>query len=490
MKITFINPNLDGAYLPNFGLAYVISAVEKDHQVRLLDMSFRVKGYAKYILSDLKRFKPDVIGFSVTSFTFCYALRIAALVRNVYPDIPLIYGGVQCTLLPKETIQNHLVDAICIGEGEDALGEYLQKFSVGQEPKGVTGIWYKDKTGAIFKNPLRPFRQDLDSLPFPNWDHWEIENYLKLNESFIGGLRIFASRGCPYYCTFCSNPAIDRAVPGTFYRLRSPENIVQEIKFNVEKYYNKGFRQVVFADENFGLDLRHMEDICSLYVKEGLSRSLGWSCQTRVERITEEWVQIANSAGCNMLSFGIESGDEHIRMEVYNKKITDEQIKRAVKILRKHSIICGINIIVGCPQDSRESINKSFKLIREINPIPAAFTFYNPLPETTLYNSLNLNIDYTQEGPWRIWNVPKLTTRSIGIWGIRLLALRIYFFRLFNFLAQGLRLRKIGFFRDILKYIFQVNSSRAISLLSPHIVNDIEARTIYKYILEDYQNKK
>ncbi len=127
MIVYLINPNLDGSPIPNLGLAYVISSVEKDHKVKLLDLSFHIKHYFKYVLDNLKQDKPDVIGFSVTSFSFHYALKIASLIRNLYPDIPLVYGGVHPTLLPEETIQNPLVDAICIGEGEDSFKEYLDK---------------------------------------------------------------------------------------------------------------------------------------------------------------------------------------------------------------------------------------------------------------------------------------------------------------------------------------------------------------------------
>ncbi len=230
MRVAFINPNLDGSPIPNLGLAYVMSAVQQGNDITLLDMSFHRRNYQAYVSQCLRQSKPDVVAFSVTSFSYHNALKIASQIRQESAGIPLVYGGVHPTLMPEETIKNSLVDAICIGEGEDAFKEYLDSLGAGRDPSQVAGIWYKDRKGEIIRNPLRPYRQDLDSLPFPNWDYWEIEKYLKLNESFVGALRIFTSRGCPYNCTFCSNPALRKAVPGTFYRVRSPENIMAEIK--------------------------------------------------------------------------------------------------------------------------------------------------------------------------------------------------------------------------------------------------------------------
>ncbi len=489
MIICLINPNLDGSPIPNLGLAYVISSIEKDHRIRLLDMSFHTRGYERYVLDNLKQDKPDVIGFSVTSFSFHYALKIASLIRNLYPDVPLVYGGVHPTLLPEETIQNPLVDAICIGEGEDSFKEYLDKLQNNQEPRGVKGIWYKDKSGNIIRNPLRPFIEDLDSIPFPNWDYWEMERYIKLNESFVGGLRHLTSRGCPYSCTFCSNPAIRKAVPGKFYRLRSPENVIEEIRLNVDKYYRKGFRHVAFGDEVFGLDLEHLNRLCLLYIKEGFSEYLSWGCQTRAETITEEWARIASNAGCAMVGLGIESGDENIRVNIYNKKITNRQIMRAVTMLRRNNIMYCISIMIGCPEDSRKSIKKSFKLAKDIKPVGTYFIFYKPLPETELFKSINTAINYAKNDYWRSWNIPKMTTKFLNKLELKMFVIQISILRFYNFFIQGVKLRKIRFLWDVLRYILRLDNNRIVALNSPYIISDIEAKILYKYILEDWKKR-
>jgi len=489
MQIYLINPNLDCPPIPSFGLAYVISSIEEYHKVRLLDMGFHAKRYQDYIIGRLKESRPDVIGMSVTSFSFRYALKIAAIIKKLYPDIPLVYGGVHPTLLPEETIQNPLVDAICIGEGEDSFKEYLDRLKNNRSPEGVAGIWYKDKPGEVVRNPLRPFREDLDSLPFPNWDYWDIEKYLRLNESFVGALRIFSSRGCPYSCSFCSSSAIRKAVPGRFYRLRSPENIIKEISSTVEKYYNKGFRHLTFGDDIFGLNLEHLRKLCSLYIKAGFSDFLSWGCQTRVEMITEDWASTVSKAGCIVISLGIETGDENIRMNVYNKKITDKQIMNAVKILERHNIKYCLSMIMGCPEDSKESVYNSFKLVKSIKSVASYFTFYKPLPKTALCDSKNIALNYIQRDSGGIWNTPKLTTRYLNKWDLQLLVIKLSFLRGCNFIKLGIELRGMRFALDLFRYIFRMDNSRISAINSPYLIVEMESKTLYKYFLEDWKKK-
>ncbi|MDD5254981.1 MAG: radical SAM protein [Candidatus Omnitrophica bacterium] len=481
MKIAFVNPH-EEPYV-NIGLAYVISAVEKEHSVKLLDMAFHTRDYASYVLESLKRFQPDVIGFSVTSFSFHHALRIAAVIRKAFPRIPLVYGGVHPTLLPEETLQNPLVDAVCIGEGEDTFQEYLQKLEASREPAGVAGIWYKDKNNAIVKNPLRPFRQDLDSLAFPNWDHWEIERYLQANESFAGGLRHLASRGCPYSCSFCSNPALRRAVPGTFYRTRSPENVIAEIKHNRDKYAGRGFRNVSFGDATFGLDAGETEKLCSLYIREGLHREFPWDCQTRVELVTEAWAEQVSRAGCCMVTLGVESGDEHIRREIYRKDFSQEQIHSATGSLKKYGIAYCMSIIVGCPYDSAGSIRNTLRFLQKEKPLKAHITFYQHLPYTEISNRLHYHQTEGEGVVFKAWNTPRAGTMYLGRWRLKSFMLRFFVRRIAMLFYHGFRLRGPAFLWDTVKYLFAIGQSRTVALNNYCVLMGLEQYTLYSYAL-------
>jgi len=476
----------------NLGLAYIISSIEKEHRVRLLDMVFHARRYERYVLRILAEDKPDVIGFSVTSFSFPYALKIASLIKHHYPDIPLVYGGVHPTLLPEETIRSPLVDVICIGEGEDAFREYLERLGKNQSPEGVAGIWYKDEYGDVIRNPLRPFREDLDALPFPNWDYWDMDKYLKFNESFIGALRIFSSRGCPYSCTFCSNPAIREAIPGKFYRLRKPEKIIEEIKMDVSKYYNMGFKHLTFADEIFGLDLEHLQKLCTLYRKEGLTQRLTWGCQTRADVITEEWAQMVRQAGCAIVNLGIESGDQYIRMAVYNKKITDEQIMETVRILRENSILYRINIIIGCPGDTRQTIENSFRLVKKLKPVFITSSLYQPLEKTVLGEALltsshkrELYKRMLREGVNFKIGLPVSHAKFLRVPGLNQVLLKMRIEKVWSFLILGIELKGMIFVFDVLEYIMSlIRDNRPLFRICSF--NELEFHTTSRYIYDKY----
>ncbi|MDD5254982.1 MAG: radical SAM protein [Candidatus Omnitrophica bacterium] len=487
MRTCFINPNLDGSPIPNLGLAYVISAVEKEHEVKLLDMSFHARDYASYLKKALAQFKPDVVAFSINSFTFSHALKIAPLIRKTSPRIPLVYGGVHPTLLPEETLQNSLVDAICIGEGEDAFKEYLEKLQAGKDPAGVAGIWYKDPSGSIVKNPLRPFRQDLDSLPFPNWDHWDIERYLKTNLYFVGGIGYMYSRGCPYDCAFCSNPALRRAVPGTFYRTRSPENVIEEIKLNRKKYAHRGFRNVAFGDATFGLNAGKLEEFCALYIKEGLHREFPWVCQTRADIVTEGWADQVSRAGCCMVTLGIESGDDYIRTKVYGKVISADAIHNAVERLRKRDIMYAINIMLGCPDETRESVKRTMDFLKWADPINTYFSFYQPLPKTELGEQTKELVVVSADNLTKPWNTPRIAIKNMEIKELKRLMLKIRIVKVAKFFTLGIRFKGLIFLFAVFKYVFSIGGYRTMSLRNPYMEVDMEQRTFYNYLLEHWK---
>lgn len=195
------------------------------------------------------------------------------------------------TVCPEEVIQQSMIDSICIGEGENSFLDFLDKLEKGLELE-VDGFWFKRKSGDIVRNRPRPFEPELDKLPFVNWDYWEIEKYLSANPVYtgIGGLIHLTSRGCPYNCNFCSAPTIRKSVPGNYYRVRSAENVIEEVKSNLKKYWSLGFRGIDIHDGLFGADWQEIDiwryikrerlPVVNLYFAKGgrRYRSIGCEC--------------------------------------------------------------------------------------------------------------------------------------------------------------------------------------------------------------------
>jgi len=489
MNLILIKPLLNRGPHYDAGLAYIASALEKKHRVRLLDLAFHSKHYDRFVLSNLKDFKPGAVIFSVNSYHFHNTLKIASLIRTHYPDLLLVYTGVHPTLKPEETIHNGFVDAICIGEGEDTLVEYMQKVEAAQEPEGIAGLWYKNRHGAIVRNPLRPFREDIDTLPFPNWDYSEMDKYFKLCEPFKGAIKISSSRGCPYECSYCVSPAIKKAVPGTFYRLRSPENIIEEIKINVHKYYGRGFRHLQFGDDTFGVDLKHMEKFCRLFVKEGLSRYLTWSCQTRADIVTEYWAGLARGSGCVMVSLGIESGDAHVRTMVYNKKITNEDIENACQALQGKDILYRMNFLICGPKDSKTSVRDSLKFVEKLKPALAVFHFYRALPGTELDTCASKTEqlpDTTEHANRHVSAAPLKHTDYLNPFDVTLIFWKIQAKRALSLITSGVSLRGFSFIADLLREFAVVLKIRP--MLDGYVAAHLECSTVIRYLCERNKN--
>ncbi len=391
MNVCLINPILPrdlktfATTLPNIGLASLAASLKDGHTVRLIDTTFH-PDYRRYIRERLAGFRPGVVGFSCTSFNFHGSLEIAAFLREIVPkEARFIWGGVHPTLLPDETLSEPLVDAVCIGEGELTAREYLDALERGSSPEGVAGVWYKASGKGVVRNPLCPFIADIDSLPLPDWEGFEMRRYI--GSGYWGHMGFIASRGCPYHCTFCASPSIGRRIPGTYYRKRRPGLVAREIKLFRERYLKDvGSRiHVYFQDETFGIDKAHFESLCGLFRSDPGLADITWGCETRADLVTEEWAAAAAGAGCSLVKLGIESADESIRNLVYGKNIPTASIYRSIEILRSHGIGAIAILMLGSHRETARSVRANYAYIRAARPTYFFTLVYRPTPGTRLY---------------------------------------------------------------------------------------------------------
>ena len=463
MKVLFVNPNLSSIKGMNLGLAYVMTAAAQRHTVKLLDCTFhKGRNLEKLVEETLEAFRPDVIGFSVTSFTFKDAVKMGAMIKRVAPDVPQVYGGVHPTLLPEATIRHPVVDAICIGEGEKSFLEYLDSIGKKEMPD-VEGMWFKDAEGAIRRTKPRPFAEDIDSILCPDFDHWDVPKYLDRVFGYLpGSLYVLASRGCPYDCAFCSNAAIQKAVPGKYYRVRSAARVVEEIKINRRKYGGIGFSTIFFGDETFGADKKWLKDFCDLYMREGLHAECKWMCGTRAELVTREWAKMVADAGCVLVNFGIETGDDRMREQVYKKAFTREAVARATSCLRDAGVFFGFHLMVGGPLDTWKTIAAGIDLVKEFKPLRVNFLPYQPLPKTELTAKAG-------DKP------------GIGRIAMFVLMKRLLIFDLYCTVKTGLQLRKTLFIWDLIRFVFSVDNCRRLPLTDSNVKSEFRQFVFLKH---------
>jgi len=380
VRISIISPNLStDPSIVDIGITYLATYLNQrtPHRARIVDFTYHRKDWKKHLARNIEAFKPDIIGISAVSLYMQYIREILREIKRTY-RLPTIVGGYHATLLTEETLAEEGVDAVCVGDGEFALTEYLDALGEGRSPEGIPGIWFK-RGGEIIRNRLREPIQDIDNLPFPDYDLWEdFDKFVFYNEV----LYLMGTRGCPYNCTYCSEQPMRERLPGKYLRRRDPRAFAREIKYHFDKYHHLGPKVAHAFDPVFTFEDSWVNEFCDEYIKLGLSRKLPFSCFTRADNLTEEKVATMAAAGWKIARLGIEAGNERIRNEVYKKNISNEQFRRVFKWLHKYGIVATGYNMLGGPGEDRKTLQDTFDFVKELGVERPIFFTYRPLPST------------------------------------------------------------------------------------------------------------
>jgi len=311
----------------------------------------------------VEQFKPDVIGISATDDTYQLGIDLVSEVQE--KDIFTIAGGVYPTFSPDKVIQDENINAICRGEGEQALVELCKKVEADEDITGIQNLWIK-KDDRIYKNTLRQ-PVDLDELPFEDFSVFEEKRLFRpMQGKVYRMLPVTIDRGCPFNCTYCAAPSQRKlykdAGAGKYFRVKSIARIIEELKYQIEKYK---VDYIYFNSETF---FARQEDIIEEFEKVYTAEiGLPFWCQTRIETITEKRGELLVDMGCHRISIGLEHGNEEFRRRMLNKNFTNEQAINAFKILEKYRIPVTVNNIIGFPDETRELVFDTIKLNRQIH---------------------------------------------------------------------------------------------------------------------------
>lgn len=357
---------------PHVGIAYLAAVLKKNKiSVKIFDEGIGRKEKELYSLID--EFNPNVIG--VTGFSYGYELMEEAVKRlkSYRSDISLIVGGPHVAATDGEILKTTQADFAMTGEGEITFLDFLRQLEKSKSDFAQVPnlLWRKGKT--IIKNPLASPIKDLDRIPFPDFEEFELEKYPCFQEKI---LPIITSRGCPYACNYCSV----RLSMGQGFRPRSPQNVVTELKY----WYKKGFRSFDINDDCFTLDIKRAENICDLVIKNRLKIKFQLYNGIRVDRVTLPLLKKMKRAGCTFISYGCESGNQEILKKI-KKGITLDQVKKAVDWTNQAGIKNSVNFIIGHKEETYEQALDS---LRFAESLPTNFVnFYNlvPYPGTESY---------------------------------------------------------------------------------------------------------
>lgn len=365
------------------GVSYIASNIRQktDAKITVIDTTFHKD--KEEIKKTILKNNFDIIGISTMTTMINDALRIAEFVKKRKPRAKVILGGPHPTVMPEETLSNKNVDAVCIGEGEEAFVDIIKNKG---SFENIIGIWYK-KRGKIIKNEARGPINDISALPFPAVDMLPLqkyfENWFQLDSVAFNlkGINIITSRGCPYQCTFCQ-PTLFK-IFGNIIRRRSPENVADEIEMLKNKYNINAF---MFQDDTLVVDRQWVYDLCNLLISRKLN--LVWGCNARVNLVDEAMFRKMKEAGLRKVFIGIESGSQRILDEIYDKRITIKQIINATKILKKLDLRTQGYFMIGAPTETIKEINQTIKFAKRLDIDEATFSITTPLPKTYLYEKV------------------------------------------------------------------------------------------------------
>lgn len=336
--------------------------------VIIMDLSLERNYFRK-----IKNLAPDIIGFSADSFSYTYFLRLNQKLKSNINYFSL-FGGPHPTLT-TDIINEESIDAICIGEGEQAFVELATHLKNKENIGSINNLWLK-QNGHVVKNEIRNLIENLDGLPHPDIKIFkQYKAYRKYTTYDIS-----TSRGCPYNCPYCINHFYRHlfAGKGKYVRRRSVDNVIEELKIaKAELNPNTIF----FVDELFTFDKRWLEDFAPKYMEH---INLPFEVLTRIDDIDEPTISLLHKMGFKVARVGIESGNETLRFDVLKRNITDEQIIETTNLLHKHKLtIFGYNML-GLP---KENILTAFETL-ELNAkckitYPMTFMFH-PFPNIDL----------------------------------------------------------------------------------------------------------
>lgn len=334
IKIILADPLLPKSGLmemnyPNIGILYIINYLR--HKSVNADI-FYLSGKTREndYLEIIKEKKPEIFGLSFASFGAAPSYQTAEKVRKILPDSLFICGGPHPTISSENVLKNSTIDICVIGEGERTMLEIIDFISCGKKLRHIDGIAFLEE-GNVHKTNNRDVFRSLDEIPFPAWDLVNFDIYAgpPLCKS-KPGTAILASRGCPYNCSFCSNPVWRVEKPWT--RQRSPENIASE----VQELYDMGIREIYIRSDEMNINEKWPVEVCGAIQNLNLP-DMAFQANLTCDKVPESLAKAFSDINCWLIHLGIESANQRV-LDGIKKKQTIQQVVNACKVLKKRGI--------------------------------------------------------------------------------------------------------------------------------------------------------
>jgi len=357
----------------------------------IYDAMTKFHGYEEIrkVITDIK---PHYVATTAITSTIVDALEVLKLAKDINPSVITIIGGVHPSFLYGEVLQNRYVDYVVREEGEETLKELLLTIESGRSLDKVRGIAYK-VDGKIVAGELRPFIQDLDVIPTA-WDliDWRDYRYFVIPNSRLG--TVSTSRGCSHNCTFCSQQKFWHQS----WRARSPERVVNEIEDLLRR---SGVNVFLIPDEYPTNDRKRWESFLDRMIERDLGVYL--LMETRAADIVrdKEILWKYRKAGIVHVYVGLETVEQE-SLDYIKKDSNLWEGKESLRLLREHGIITETSFILGFPDETMDSIEKTLRTAIDYNPDFAHFLAIAPWPYADIYNEMK---EYIKIFDYRKYNL-------------------------------------------------------------------------------------
>ncbi len=455
-----------GSQAPPLGLCYLAASVRKcGFSVQIIDAPALNMDITR-TTAEIEKVNTQLIGLTASTVSIYRASELAKAIKKSGVKAPIMIGGPHVSSLPQETLEEFKeFDIGVINEGEFTLPEIISCYKEGGKTGTIAGLVYREGEKVVL-SPARKNIEDLDSIPYPAWDllPYLPKHYKPSPHSYqrLPSSSLMSSRGCNGTCTFCARPFM-----GEKYRAHSAEYTLGMIDYLVKAY---AIKDIMFYDDNFLLDKKRVQTICEELLKKNYK--ISWSCLARPEITSDDLFDLIKKAGCWQIAYGIESADQTI-LDTIKKRVTLERISEVIKKTNQAGIHSRGYFMIGCPGETKETIEKTTRFIRESGLKDFHVTFCTPMPGAELFETAHnygtFERDWKKLGFWDPVFIPKDMTKQELIESHRRMYRKFY-------------LRPSIFLRYLIKLL--ITSPRS-------IINTLQAGFyVAKYALGGYIKKR
>jgi len=388
MNILFVYPNIDAQIGFNYGVAFLSAVLrERGHRTALINVNDKL-GYPldlERIARDTAAFAPDLIGLSLVTNQYQYGRKIAVELKRRFPDVPIAAGGVHVTMAAGKVLTDcPAIDYVCVGEGEDAFAELVDRLERGEPTDSIPNIWVR-RNGEIVSNHVRPF-PDLELLPRKDYSIFDFQRLIDAKNGWVG---LMASRGCPFRCSYCFNHKIvrlyekDTGLRGHalgYIRRHPVDDVIAEIDFLLNSYDR--ITTFIFDDDLFTMDKNYTVEFCRKYAERF---DVPYVVNGHVQVFDDEVARALKEGGCWMVKFGLESGSQRVRDQVMHRRMTNDQIARAFDTAARAGLETSAFVMFGLPHETRDDIMATINLLAEIKPTRFRWAIFFPFVGTDAY---------------------------------------------------------------------------------------------------------